>query len=218
MAQLLMMIDCFLSVACNDTDSNPEYREATVTNLVTYVGMIDGGALFEYIKIDDTEPVRLRTGIEIDGKVLPGQRYMLTYYPVSGDESASGFIEPTSVSAVSTISVSAKDISHYPDWNKSGVYLMSAWRTGMYLNIRCKLAYSESPRVLSLAPAAQSEASEVGSLYLVHEAPDDVTFDRAYYISFNLSEYLSENPSLKALEVHVNNTNLEEDVMTFQLK
>lgn len=207
---------CGVMASCNDTDNNPEYREATVSNVVTYVGGDNIGAVFEYVKIDDAFPVRLSTSVTIDDKVQLGQRYMMTYHPVNGDEKTSGFIEPISISAITTLDVSERDISFYPDWNKSGVYLLSAWRSGLYLNIRCKLAYSESPRVLSLAP--QLGVSEVGNLYLVHEAPDDVTFDRAYYISFNLSEYLSENPSVKVLKIHVNNTNLDEDVLTFQLQ
>lgn len=201
-----------IMTSCNDTDDNPEYREAAVTNLVTYVGMTDG-AVFDYISINDATPARLYTGVQMDGNVIAGQRYLMTYIPVGGDESASGFVEPTSLAAVTTMDVSDKDISRYPDWDKSGVYLLSAWRAGSYLNIRCKLAFSESPRVLALVPSAEDD----GVLYLVHQAPADATFDRAYYISFDLTRYLSEHQSLDAIEVHINNTNLKENVMTFLL-
>ena len=69
-----------IMTSCNDTDDNPEYREAAVTNLVTYVGMTDG-AVFDYISIDDATPARLYTGVQMDGNVVAGQRYLMTYIP-----------------------------------------------------------------------------------------------------------------------------------------
>lgn len=201
-----------LVTSCNDTDDNPQYRDASVTNLVTYVGQ-DGGAVFDYISIDDAPPVRLYTDANIDTDVSYGQRYLMTYYPVNGDDSESGFVTPLRLAPVTTLGVSEKDISMFPDWDKYGVYLMAAWRTGTYLNIRCKLPVSDSPRLLALVTSEEND----GALYLVHQAPDDATFDRTYYISFDMAGYLSEHPSLGAVEVHINNTNLKEDVITFPI-
>lgn len=198
--------------SCNDIDDNPEYRDATVTNIVTYVGY-DGGAVFEYTGIDDAPSVTLYTASSVGDNAPVGQRYLMTYYPVGGDETASGVVEPVSLYAVTTLEVSQKDITHYPDWDKSGVFLLSAWRTGRYLNIRCKLPYSDSPRVLALVPSADDD----GVLYLAHESPSGATFDRVYYVSFDLTGYIAEHPDLEALEVHINNTNLQENVMTFPL-
>lgn len=199
--------------SCNDTDDNPQYRDVTVTNLVTYVGK-RGGAVFDYISIDDVSPVKLYTDVNIDDEVSYGHRYLMTYYPVDGNDAVSGFVTPVSLAPVTTLDISVdKDIAMYPDWDKSGVYLLAAWRTGCYINIRCKLPVSDSPRILALVPSG----SDDGVLYLVHQAPADVTFERVYYISFDITDYLAENPSLKVLEVHIKNTNLQENVMTFPL-
>ncbi len=210
-----VLVGCVMAVSvmsCNDTDDNPEYRDATVTNMVTYIGMADG-AVFEYISIDDAPSVMLRTTVSIDRDVASGQRYIMTYYPIDGDESASGFIEPVSLAAVTTLGISEKDISHYPQWDESGIYLLSAWRSGSYINIRCKLPFSESPRVLALVPSSEDE----GVFYLAHQVESGATFDRAYYISFDMSRYLSDHPSLDAIKIHVNNTNLMDNVLTFPL-
>lgn len=204
-----------LAGSCRDLDDNPASAEAQVTNLVTYTGMKGGAACFQYDPAGGASAVRL---LSPGAREYPeGQRLLLTYYPCGGDENASGPVEVVREATISAWDIETGDIADFPDWQRTPVYVSSIWRGGKWLNMQVGLPAYPQFRVFKLLADNATIDDSTPVLYLVNQSPGDNTFERSYYVSFYLGDFMASHPEATAVEVRVSNSNLSTDSFTIQL-
>lgn len=216
-AWLMMAVAAIMAVlvSCRD-DDGPESVVPAVTNLVTYDGMHSSMATFSFCRIDDSPSVTLRAAVDASS-LTPGQRCLMTYVPAGGDEEMSGVVEVRSLSPVTTIAVTVGDLSEYSSWDATPVYVYSLWRSGHYVNIRCRLPYSSAPRMFGLLADRSTLGDAAVQLYLLHDTPDSDMFPREYYASFDLGPLMDESPAATVMDIHVSNSNLDKTVFSLTL-
>ncbi len=155
-------------------------------------------------------------------RIHVGDRLLIAYI-AAGKPYESGNITLRGYSPITNSKLllgSATDIEGY---DRDPVYLLSAWLSGPYLNVKARLPYDESPRRYGVAvdTVALKARPACPELYLIHsldEATDPgATFPRAYYASFDLTALLSD-PRVETVTLHLNNSNLPDDIIVFETK
>lgn len=202
---LILLALPLLMTGCRD-DDGPDAVTPAVTNIVTFTGNNAVGATFSYIEIDDSPELMLQATMALDtATAKPGDRLLARYIPAPG---GSGEIGLRGVSRINGGQVVIEPIVNYPGWDRDGVYLFSAWRTGTYINIHAMLPYDEAPRQFMLVADRMTTASVVPQVYLVHRLKEEVNSHlRSYYASFDISKVWTR-PSCQGIDLHVANTNL----------
>lgn len=207
---------CGLSVAsCRNIDDEPLAALPTVSNIVTYEGFSGGMARFSFQRIDDSPMVHLTAPVQISGN--PGDRCLMVYVPVGGDESQSGTVELINVAKITSMPVEVTDMDKYPDWDATPVYVNSLWRSGNWINLHCTLPYNPAARMFGLIVDESTADSPAPQLYIAHKTPAGDTFDRTYYASFYIGDFISAHPQAQMLQIHVNNSNLPQDTFTLSV-
>lgn len=168
MSRALILISLTLSLlmaGCRDEDG-PDVVTPAVTNIVTFTGNNDIGATFSYIEIDDSPELLLQASVTLDTATAKlGDRLLAHYIPAS---ESGGEIGLRGVSRINGGRVTSEPISNYPQWDRDGVYLFSAWRTGSFINIHAMLPYDETPRQFKLVADRSTTSSSLPQVYLVH--------------------------------------------------
>lgn len=213
---IIILLALIAAPACS-SDDNPS-DEAAIYDIVCLAADSAAGSVFTLSKPGSDDVITLTSSQRIDTKLIPvGNRMLLRYVPVSGVAYQSG---PVTVSGYGTI-VNGR-LTHLPanaieGWDATPVYLLSAWRSGNYLNIQARLPYDERPRAFTLAMPDTQSGNSYPDLYLVHAMEADVTtFSRAYYISFDITELVGDT-QVDGFTLHVNNSNLDLKEIKFDL-
>ncbi|MDE5785314.1 MAG: hypothetical protein K2H98_02160 [Duncaniella sp.] len=205
--------------SCRDNEpGSPNNLDAAWT-IATFTGNIDGRATFEFRKADDSPLITLTAqgAVQTDDNLKPQARVYICYVPQSGDPYASGRVELLTISVITSSAVTVADEATLSGWDTTPVYLLTAWRSGQYINVYCRLPYDKTPRRFSLLADGSTVDSRRPQMYLCHEMPEEVnTFMRAYYASFDISSILDRD-DVEAVDVHINNSNLPVTVYTFPL-
>ncbi len=203
-----------LLAGCAD-QSDPGLQQVTLYDVVELAANGDSGSQFTLYHGDT--PIALTSTSRISDKVEVGQSLLIAYIPESGEAYTPGPINLRGAYAITNSQLVVEDASEIAGWDGDPVYLMSIWRAGAKINVRCKLPVSESTRRLALVADEATMGAAVPQLYLAHDLPDDTpTFDGQYYISFDISE-LAENPNYTGVDVHVNNSNLTTSLFHIEL-
>ena len=106
---------------------------------------------------------------------------------------------------------------HVENWDRDPVYMISAWMSQDYLNIRARLPYDTKERLLAVMVDESSLDNEYPDCYLIHRLEEPVnTFERNYYTSFDMSA-LRKLPACKGFNLILNNSNLQRDTYKFEL-
>ncbi|MDE6484838.1 MAG: hypothetical protein K2L14_05545 [Duncaniella sp.] len=216
---LLSLVLLFTATACRDNEpGDPNNLDAAWT-IATFTGNIDGHATFEF-RIDGDSPLitLIAQGeVEINDNLQPQARVYIAYVPQSGDPYTSGPVRLLTLSTITSSAVVAADDAALAGWDADPVYLLTAWRSGEYINIYCRLPYDKSPRRFALLADQSTVGTSRPQLYLCHELPREVnTFMRAYYASFDISPLLLRD-DVEAVDVHINNSNLPVTVYSFPI-
>ncbi len=209
---------CAASLAgCRDT-SEPESVTPSFSDIVTYEGTGADGAVFTLLPANDNTPITLTTATSVDPKQYePQSRVYIRYTSLSGKPYQSGEINLSYIANINTGALKALDMSQHPDWNATGVYLYSIWRSGPYINLHARLPYNPEPRKIALVIDKERLDDTDAHLYFMHVTkPEYDTFERDYFMSYDMSEFLSEH-SPERLTVHVNNTNMPQSEFKFEL-
>lgn len=212
-----MAVALSATVATTSCGSDDGYSDTvTVYDIVRLEEQTELEATFTMQKPLAVETVTYRSFPVIDtAAVHVGDRLLLAYVPTGGVPYVSGAVTVRGYSPINNDTVAAGYISKYPEWNRDGVYLMSAWLSGDYLNIHCRLTYDTEPRLFKLMADSLSIDSQVAECYLMHalKEPAD-NFKRSYYASFDVGRLRRRGHT--ALRLHLNNTNLPVDTYTFE--
>ncbi|MCM1163418.1 MAG: hypothetical protein NC339_04135 [Muribaculaceae bacterium] len=185
------------------------------TEIATFRGNDNpwGGALFTLRRDGDSPEIQLTTSRALADTYRAGQRVLILYTIPSNQPYTSGAIDLLGVGTVNNGKVTT--LEEGEQWNADPVYLYSIWRTGQYLNLHVRLPYSTEPRRFWLALDPATATAPMPDLYLVHDIPDgaNVTFDRSYYASYDISSVWQT--ATEGIRVHVENSNLDHGIFTF---
>lgn len=188
------------------------------TDIATFRGNTapGGGAEFGVRKEGDSPEATLYASRRIGDEGLEaGTRMLIRYTTPSNEPYTSGEIELRGAARITQTPVELE--TDLPEgWNTTPVYLVTAWRTGEYVNLHLRLPYSAEPRVFGLMADPTTLASAWPDVYLVHimEGDAGATYERRYYASFDLSP-VWDRPGVEGIRLHVNNSNLDTDTFTF---
>lgn len=195
-----------LLAGCAD-NGDPGEQAVILYDVVELARNDDGGSQF-LLYHGDGEPVTLTSDRYIGDKTAIGESLVICYTPAGGEAYQSGEIQLRGAYAITNAKMVVEDAVEIAGWDTDPVYLQSLWRAGSKINVRCKLPVSGSARRLALVADATTMNDAVPQLYLAHDLSDDSpTYDRTYYISFDISE-LWDIGQYAGVDIHVNNSNL----------
>lgn len=193
-----------LLAGCAD-NGDPETQSVIFYDVVELARNDNGGSQFLLYR-GNGDAVTLTSDRYIGDKTAIGESLVICYTPVGAGAYKSGPIELRGAYAITNANVVVMEWDEIDGWDADPVYLESMWKAGSKINVRCRLPVSGSARRLALVADAATLDDAVPQLYLAHDLSDDSpTYDRTYYISFDISE-LSEQYA--GVDIHVNNSNL----------
>lgn len=196
-------------------DSETSSSELPVTDIAVLHTVGEGRTVFAVNAAESADPVYKEWHSELDtAEVKVGNALLIRYI----DNVADNGVKLIGYSLFSNLIVKVDDYDNLGDWNRTPVYLQSYTVVDRHLIIHAKLPYSNMKRRLALVIDRATLDDEVPSGYIVHDLADtEPTFDRSYYLSFDLSATCVQY-GIKHLKVMVNNSNLPIDNIIINLK
>lgn len=194
--------------ACLDHETVDGEVTPQVQTLATFEGNTSDGARFSYIAQGDGPIVDLQAQVLVDTVSMhAGDRVLLTYVPRDSE----GKISLLSAIRVNNGVIQRKDAKTLQGWDSDPLFVESMWRTGRYLNLRCKLLWAPEPRRYNLEVDTNAIFCDIPDVYVAHEISDSTNRSTAYmasnFASFDISA-LWDSPGVRGIKVHVNNSNL----------
>lgn len=185
---LLPLVSLCLLASCSDEPVQP-----TPITALEFATVVDPGipALVEIQRTDFSEPVMLSAagGLSYDYKA--GDRIIIYYKAEVADTT----LRPVPVTIMQDALVFQGNAT---DWGEdirklftpAQTKVLSAWRTGDYLNMQVKIKYSGHARFLMLGAKKESLDTDTVRLFLFNlgkEVSDSSVYARSY-ASYNISE------------------------------
>ena len=198
----IMMFASLLALASCDKqeDIDRAYTDYRY-DIVTYLGLSDRGAVFEYLGRGDSTAIRLQSTVKVND-VKAHQRVLLRYDFADQATGAERYINVYGCSAI--ISDSLRQTATPDTLPRHQVKLRSLWRTGEFINLHCQVEYTSKARTFMLVADGNGLDDDTVDCYLVHDLRgEQATFWRDCYASFNVGA-LWHKPTFKCLRVHLN--------------
>lgn len=204
--------------SCRDT-SDPGAVDVTAYDIVCLRATGDDGSTFTLTLPDDDELITYTARQRIDtARVKPGERLLLAYLPAGNTPYKSGEITVKGYGQVYNDRLRIGHIADMDGWDRDPVYLLSAWMSENYLNLRARLTYDTEPRTLMVMIDSVTIDRERPVCYLVHRmAKPTVNFDRNTYVSIDMSA-LRRLDYCRGFELRLNDSNMPARSITFDLK
>ncbi len=201
-ANLVLLTGC-LNHDTVDGEVTPQ-----VQTIATFEGNTPTGASFSYIAQGDGPRQLLQAHVKVDTVNLhTGNRVLLTYIP----REIPGEISLINISRVNGGALKTEAAEDLSGWDTDPLFVEAMWRTGTYINLRCKILWAPEPRRYWLEADSNTLNREMPDLYVAHVIPDSTNRAAAYmalnYASFDISP-IWENPDVKGVKIHINNSNL----------
>lgn len=212
---LPILLTVALFSACSD--DGPYNDNAELSDIVTYKGASQSGAVFTFQRQGDSPEITLTaTGESVDGnKFMAGSRVLISYYAANGEPYTSGDITLTGIAAINNDTLRSGDTEKLASWDADAIYLNSIWRSGNYINIYFRADQSDEKRRFTLMMDEATKGDEIPQLYLVHDMlgqPDN--FTRRAYASFDISSIWNKE-HCNGVDIHINDSNLKTDKYSF---
>lgn len=193
---------------CLDHDTFDGSVTPQVQTLATFEGNSPDGARFSYIAQGDGPIINLQASVSVDTvRLHNGDRVLLTYLPKENE----GKISLISVVRVNGGTLYKEDAEALKGWDADPLFVEAVWRTGTYINLRCKLLWAPESRRYRLEVDSTTIGCKVPDLYVAHAIPDSTDRTTAYmatnYASFDMQQ-LWDEPGVRGVKIHVNNSNL----------
>lgn len=205
-----------IAAGCNDND-DPGPQTPVIQNIAELTASSDDGAEFAIYREGAPDIFLSARNARIDpSRVKTGESLMISYTMADGgDTNRSGDINLRAYYAINNGTLVKGDIADFPDWSRDEVYLISIWRAGDKIDLRCRLTYDSNPRTFMLLLDEATASNAVPDLYLVHQLDHPVeSFDRNYYAAFDISS-LWDLASCQGVTIHVANSNLPQNEYRF---
>lgn len=210
------IVIAMIATGCGD-DDDPGPQTPIISDIVELTAATPTGSTFAIYREKAPDIILNAPGAQVDlSRVKIGESLMATYTMADGGESGrSGDINLRSYYAINNSTLAEGDIADFPDWDKEKVYLISIWRAGNKIDLRCKLAYDPTPRTFIMLLDESTAGNPVPDLYLVHQLQQPVeSFYRTYYAAFDIGS-LWEQSTCEGVTVHVANSNLPQQEYRF---
>ncbi|MDE5607472.1 MAG: hypothetical protein K2I64_00890 [Muribaculaceae bacterium] len=204
---------------CRDTDG-PESVAPAVYDIVCLRQVYDSGSTFTLTKPEGDNVITYTCPQLIDTTIVRvGDRLMLSYTPEPPYEPyRSGRVTAHGYSTVYNDPLRGATIDSFPDWRRDPVYLLSAWMSEDFLNLRARLTFDDRPRRLFVMVDTLTIDRPYPACYLIHQLDTPVdNFERAYYLSIDMSA-LRRLPDCRGFRLFLRDSNLMLDSLTFDLK
>lgn len=212
---LITILPAMMSLtACSDDDNPSDSIE--LYDIVRLESVTEKGSVFTLCKPASDDEITLVAPQIVNTKlVAEGERLLIMYVPDSREAYRSGSVTLKGYGTIINGELKHGDDEDIDGWESDPVYLLSAWRSGKYLNIHARLQYGVKPQNFNLVMPDEQSGGKYPDLYLVYSRDADVTtFSRAYYASYDISE-LVEDSDVEGFTLHLNNSNLKLDEIKF---
>ncbi|MBR5119171.1 MAG: hypothetical protein IK100_11070 [Muribaculaceae bacterium] len=215
MRNLLYLILAFLALTACDRNHDgklDETFETQVVDIVTYTGLDqDNHATFRLDGRDDDPSVTLFSNAGAPNKVKENERLLLTY-SINHRASDNSYwnIDAIGFSRIinDSLRVNANPLDTY---QMRPIRLISAWRTGEYINLYGQAEATPKSRLLYMMIDSDTKYNETVDAYLVHDllnTPSDSIFQwRDFYMSVNVAALKSPNAPCHTLRLYLNDLN-----------
>ena len=210
MRNFILIAIAVLSLAACDRSHDGKLDEAfetQVVDIVTYTGLDGSGhATFCLDGRDDEPAVMLYTRVGALDKVKENERLLLTYaIDHRASDNSYWDIDARGYSRIinDSLRVNAKPLDTY---QMRPIKLISAWRTGEYLNMHGQAETSSKSRLLYMMIDSDTKYDETVDAYLVHDllGSDSIFQWREFYMSVNVAALKSPNAPCHTLRLHLN--------------
>ena len=196
-----------LLVACGNEDIDRSYTDYR-TDIVTFMGNNGAGATYELVGRNDSACISLYSTTPLPDRFKLGERVLLRYGWDSQPAGQSQSIATYGVASIvsDTLRVSERQLSEYTS-QMEPIKLLSLWRTGRYINLRCQVEYTTKPRHFFLLMDRATQDCDTVDCYLIHNTLGDTTYHwREVYASYHVGEVLNK-PTCQVLRIHLNDKN-----------
>ena len=211
---LYLILAIFALSACdrNHDGKLDETFETQVVDIVTYTGLDqDNHATFRLDGRDDDPSVTLFSNAGSPNKVKENERLLLTY-SINHRASDNSYwnIDAIGFSRIinDSLRVNANPLDTY---QMRPIRLISAWRTGEYINLYGQAEATSKSRLLYMMIDSETKYNETVDAYLVHDllnTPSDSIFQwRDFYMSVNVAALKSPNAPCHTLRLYLNDLN-----------
>ena len=194
--------------SCGD-DEYYEYGNSSF-DMVTYAGNGTAGDSYINYPVNDIAPVTLidaATNASSAG-LKSGTRLLLNY--AVNSRNSDGSLNITAKSYTKAITDTLRYVPGTTPIPMDSVSLNSIWRTGRYINIYCRVKYTETARVMALVADYRTIRNDTVHCYLMHNMMDaTVYFWRRCYASYDISSVWNLQ-SCQTVRIHIDDVNYPE--------
>lgn len=194
--------------SCGD-DEYYEYGNSSF-DMVTYAGNGTAGDSYINYPVNDIAPVTLidaATNASSAG-LKSGTRLLLNY--AVNSRNSDGSLNITAKSYTKAITDTLRYVPGTTPVPMDSVSLNSIWRTGRYINIYCRVKYTETARVMALVADYRTIRNDTVHCYLMHNMMDATAyFWRRCYASYDISSVWNLQ-SCKTVRIHIDDVNYPE--------
>ncbi len=205
---LLFPLTILLS-ACSDKGSDQPHQ-ATLYDICEVASAENSqNPILHLYRPNANSPIILTAQPGILGNPAPeaGTVILAAYVPQNGKPYTDDYITILNWAPITNIDIQqAKKTEDIIGWDSDPVWLMSAWRAGNKICMRLRLGYESEPRKFSLVIDPETINDEIPTAYLYHQRPTSApTFDRQYYIAFNIDAIWSRQ-EVSGLRINIANS------------
>jgi len=213
-----------LMCACDrNHDGNlDDSYETQLVDLVTYMGVdSDDHALFRLEGHDDEGSIDLYTSVGPVKNLKENHRVLLRY-SIENKGAAAWNITPLSVSKIISDSIRV-NINPLDTYEMHPIKLMSAWRTGEFINMHGQVEFTGKSRHFYMMIDRETRGNDTVQAYLVHDLldtpQDSIFYWRDFYLSVNVGVLKSDKDPCNTIRLHFNDVNNPEvNFQDFKIK
>ncbi len=191
--------------ACSGGDEELQQQAAARYDMVTYTGWEQGVQHFTCHRRGDSASVELLATAAQPTHIVAGQRLLLYYNVLDASNSRQWTVQARSYNYSGVITDTVQATLRPDTLQQHPVKLLSAWRTGPYLNLRLQAEYTSQPRRLRLVAHQGTLDADTVHLTLEHDllaGAGSEAFWRQAYGSF-FAKDITDRPTCSAIAVHI---------------
>ncbi len=211
-----------LPLLCACDDSDQDTHDPTVYNIVELEGRDQDGTTFRYYPAPGNTPVILQAKSQSATSLQPGDCLFMGYTVNATDNNRENnpggqqdpgeaplSITVKSMAAVLNTDVRVADPAEIQGWDAEPINLLSLWRAGEKIILRCLLTADAEPRYFGLLVDSSTLSEPVPTAYVYHRRKNPIpNYSSQYYTAFSLTPLLHPDgpePDFKALRIKIAN-------------
>lgn len=205
---LSALLPLLLLASCHEEGSDQPHP-ATLYDICEVAACDPSTTILHLYRPDSDAPVILTAPAGALGNPFPepGTSILAAYTPQNGQPYTNTSITLHSWAAINNLPIKeAKTTEDLQGWDTDPVWLLAAWRAGNKICMRLRLGYDATPRRFALVLDPETIDDPIPTAYLYHVRPTSApTFDRQYYVAFDISTLWSL-PETQGLLIRLSNS------------